>query len=204
MSTVSGSNLMDYADRWSNFALANLLWVILALPLITLPAATAGLFATMSKWARGTRPSVIPDFFNAMSRYWLKASLLALLDVFASGFLLLNMSIVQTMDSGNPMTLLSGGAVLFFGLLLALTNLYVWPLLVIVDLPLWQLIRTAYSLALSYPLRSVLMLGLALLPVVVCLLLPRAFMLFGAFSGATFIMTWGTWRVVDRHMAQED
>lgn len=195
---------MDYADRYSNFALANLLWVVLALPLITLPAATAGLFATMSKWTRGTRPSVIPDFFSAMNRYWLKASVLALLDVLAVGFLLLNLSIIGTMDSGSPMTLISGGAVIFFGLLLALTNLYVWPLLVSTDLPLWQLIRTAYSLALAYPLQSVLMLALAVLPVAVCLLLPRAFLLFGAFSGATFIMTWGTWRVVDHHLAQAD
>ena len=36
-------------EKWASFMLANLLWALFSLPLVTLPAATAGLFAVMSR-----------------------------------------------------------------------------------------------------------------------------------------------------------
>ncbi|HEX2907050.1 MAG TPA: YesL family protein, partial [Phototrophicaceae bacterium] len=61
----------EHLDKWSMFILANLLWALLSIPLITFPAATAGLFATMSRWVRGKPPELFQEFFGGMRRYWL-------------------------------------------------------------------------------------------------------------------------------------
>ncbi|MEO8393584.1 MAG: DUF624 domain-containing protein [Chloroflexota bacterium] len=55
--------LFDLLDKAGTFVLANLFWVLLSIPIVTLPIATAGLFATMSFWVRGKSPEVFRNFF---------------------------------------------------------------------------------------------------------------------------------------------
>jgi uncharacterized membrane protein YesL len=71
---------METLQAYANFTLANLLWLLLALPVITLPAATAGLAAVMSEWTRNpqpSRPEALPVFFAAFRKQFLRATLLA-------------------------------------------------------------------------------------------------------------------------------
>src|SRR5260221_4159533 len=66
----SGIDLSDLLDRVSGFALANVLWVLLSLPIVTMPAATAGLFSATSPRARGKTGEPFPHFFFGMRQNW--------------------------------------------------------------------------------------------------------------------------------------
>lgn len=197
-------DLFDQINKWSTFVLANLLWAVLSIPLITLPAATAGLFNIMSLWVRGKSPNLFMDFLDGMRRCWRTSTLVALLDVLIGGLLVLNFSIFPVMDMHNPLAFLSRSVSLFVGLTLALVNLYAWPLLVLFDLPLPRLLAVSLKMGAEHLLISVGLLLLVLLPVVVSLWLPAAALLFVTFSCSIFIWNWGAWRVIRRYVADED
>ena len=59
----------DILDKATTFILVNMLWMVLAALIITLPLATAGLFATLTPWVRGQTSEPFRDFFGAMRRY---------------------------------------------------------------------------------------------------------------------------------------
>lgn len=199
-------NLYEFEalQKASSFILANLLWILFAIPVFTLPAATAGLFATLGPWARGKPASVFPDFFEGMRRYWVKSVLVAAIDLGIGGIVSANLLIIYSMKLPQIPAMLSLGATLAVALSAALVNLYIWPSLVLFDLPFRQLLRHAIALAVKHLWWSILILGIVLLIVGVSILLPRFFILLATFSSCALVMSWGQWRVARRYMEADE
>lgn len=187
-------------EKWASFMLANLLWAIFSLPLVTLPAATAGLFVVMSKRTRGEPVELFSEFFGGMRRLWLKATVLAVISGVAGGFLVFNLTILARMDMADMLALAARSMTIFAGVALVLTNLYAWSLLVLVDLPLKALIEGSVRLVFSYPLWSLGVLAAAMVPVGISLLLPMGVFLLATASACVWLITAGTWRVIKRHV----
>ncbi len=197
--------LFDQINRWSTFVLANLLWAVLSIPVITLPAATAGLFAIMSLWVRGKPPvNLFVEFWDGMRRCWRSSTLIVLLDVVVGGLVALNFSVFPIMDMHHPLAFLSRSVSLFVGLALALVNLYAWPLLVTFDLPLSRLLAVALKMGIQHLLASIGLLVLVLLPVIASLWLPVGALVLVTFSCSIFIWNWGAWRIIRQYVADED
>jgi len=203
-SQQSGVVLGDILDRISGFALANLFWVLLSLPVVTMPAATAGLFATTSPWARGKTGELFHDFFEGMRQCWRKSTLVVLGDLALGGLVLVNLSIFRLMDLPQPLILLSQGVTLFVGLAMLLVNLYLWPLMVLFDLPVSALLSASLHMAFTYPWRSFLLLVAALVPVLFGLVLPAAIVIMVSFSACSLFINWGAWQVIRRYVAAEE
>jgi uncharacterized membrane protein YesL len=88
-------------DQITTFLVVNLLWAIFAAPIITLPAATAGLFATLTPWVRGEFGTV-QRFFGGMRRYWWKSTAIGLIDLAIAGLILLDLTILDAMQVTIP------------------------------------------------------------------------------------------------------
>lgn len=173
---------------------ANLLWLVTSLPLITLPAATAGLTAVMAAWVRNGRPDVPAVFFGAARRQFGRAALVALTDLALAAPMLLNLLIVERAAAPDPLLLAARG-VSFAGLLfLAAVNLLLWPSLERGGrlLALW---RRAATAVFSQPLRSLLVLAATGLVLGLGLLLPRAMFLFFSVAAAAYVACWGALRI---------
>jgi uncharacterized membrane protein YesL len=199
------ADLFDQFDKWSAFVLANLLWCILSIPLVTLPAATAGLFAVMSLRVRGKQPELFQEFFGAMRRLWLKASVVALADLAVGGLIAINLFIFPMMDMANPIVFISRSVTLFVALSLLLINLYVWSLMVLFEgMTLKQLFETSFKLVFAYPVWSILVLVAALVPVVISLVFPQIVFLVFTISCFVLIVNMGTWRMIRRHTSEDD
>jgi hypothetical protein len=91
-------DLFAQIDKWVSLMMMNLLWVVFALPLITLPAGTAALFTVLSLRVRGKQPELFQEFFGALRRHWLTATLLGLANLLLVGLLLVNVSIFPIMN----------------------------------------------------------------------------------------------------------
>src|SRR5258707_5405867 len=180
--------MREQADRWAAFVLANMLWCLFALPVITIPAATAGLFAAMSPGTRSQPSKMFAAFFGMMRRVWLKATVIGLLDVLAAGLIVGNLSIFRVMATLDLIGFLARSVTLFVGLALLLINLYVWPLMAVADMPVRQLIETSALLVFAHPVRAIGVLIAASLPVAISLVLPRAVWLFVTFSTCALII----------------
>jgi uncharacterized membrane protein YesL len=196
------AELSEQVEKWGSFIFANVLWSAFSIPIITLPAATAGLFAVMSKWARNERGELFAEFFSAMRRLWRKATALALLDLLVGGIVALNFLILPRMDMSDPLAFLARSVTLFVGIAALLVNLYAWSLLVLVDASLRDLLEASVRLVFAYPLWSVGVLAAATVPIAFSLLLPQGFFLIASVSVSVLMINLGTWRVIRRHLPQ--
>jgi uncharacterized membrane protein YesL len=196
--------LFEFLDKAGTFVLANLLWVVFAIPIITLPLATAGLFAVMMPWARGKSVEAFQDFFGGARRHWRKAMVVGLIDLLLGGLVVLNFSIFRLMEMAQALTLISQSVTLFVALATIMVNLYVWPLMVsFEDLTLRQLLETAVKMAFVHPGWSFVMLILALIPFMVSLIVPAAAFVLGTFSAFALIVSWASWRVIHQYVNVE-
>lgn len=179
-------DLLEQIDYWASFIMVNLLWVFCSLPLVTMPAATAGLFAVTARMSQGEAPNVYSTFFGAMRTHWKDSTKLVLLNVAVLLLILVNLSILPMMSGFNPMAILSRSVTLFAALMLVMINGYAWPLLVTRELALHPLLTTALQMVFAYPLYSVGLLLALCLPLGISVFLPSAALVLITFSCAAY------------------
>ena len=175
-------DLLEQIDYWASFIMVNLLWVFCSLPLVTLPAATAGLFAVTARLSQGEAPNVYSTFFEAMRTHWKASTGLVLLNVGVFALICVNLSIFPMMSSFHPIAILSRSVTLFVALLLIMVNGYAWPLLVTREHALRPLLTLAFQMVFAYPLHSVGLLLALCLPLGISVFLPAAALILITFS----------------------
>ena len=194
--------LADILDGVSTVILANLLWILLAAPVVTLPAATAGLFAATAPWSRGQSSNLFADFFGAMRRHWRVSTILVVVDLMVAGIVYVDVMFLTATDA------LWAWLVLIVVVLAAevalMANLYLWPLLVTSGkMPLRALLGTSARLALGRPLWSVFLTIVALLPFALAWLQPFLLLVM-TFSTSALLINWGAGRAIERHFREID
>lgn len=195
---------MEQLDKWGTFVLTNLFWIVLSFPILTMPIATAGLFKVMSKWVRGKQPEFFQDFFGGMRQHWLNALLIALLDMVAGAFVLMNTSILIQMEAADPFAIVARAVTVFAALLLLLINLYVWSLLVISQQSLYQIIQLSFKLVIVHPVWSLGIMIAAAIPILVSLLLPKMIFLFVPISLSALLINRGTWQIIRQYIPEDE
>ncbi|HET9220874.1 MAG TPA: DUF624 domain-containing protein [Roseiflexaceae bacterium] len=133
---------------------ANVLWIALSLPIVTWPAATAGLFYLISRVVKEEldfepRDARLSDFWEGVRQYGWRGSLLALIDLLA----LLIIGIALRFYSQSPTEWLRWlvGPIALIGLAVVGAQLYLYPLLIQrPERPIWELAREAFLIAISY------------------------------------------------------
>jgi uncharacterized membrane protein YesL len=187
----------ELIDKITTFIVVNMLWVVFAALVITLPAATAGLFATLVPWTQGRTSEPFRDFFGGMRRHWRKSTMIVLLDAVLAGLIALNLAILNSADDFPA--LCSRNVALFVAALTIMANVYLWPLLVSVDWPVRQLIRVALKLVFLHPIWSLVASLLAVLPLLLTLMLPRFIVILVSFSSCALLASWGAQHVFEQH-----
>jgi uncharacterized membrane protein YesL len=189
----------EYLDKITTFLLVNMLWAVFAALVITLPAATAGLFATLTPWVHGKPSEPFRDFFGGMRDHWRKSTVIGLLDAGIAGLVVLDLTILDSMKTTTLPALFSRNVAFLVAALTLLTNLYLWPLLVTVDLPLRTLIRISIKLVYLHPAWSIVASGLMVVPLLLALVLPRFVGVLLTFSSCALLASWGAWHVIEQH-----
>jgi uncharacterized membrane protein YesL len=199
------AELFDLIERVGTFVLANLFWVIFSIPLVTMPIATAGLFATLTPWARGKPSEVFQDFFGGVRRYWLKALLAGAVDAVLAVLVIADFSIFRLMNMAQPLALLSQSVTLFVAFIAIMVNLYFWPLMVTCELPFRELLDASLKFVFMHPVWSVMMLVMELAIVAGSLLfLPGAALVLVTGSTLALTSSWAAWRIIRRYVVEED
>lgn len=187
--------VLEHLQVWATFILANLLWVFVSLPLVTLPAASAGLFAVMSQWVGDSRPEPFSIFFQGFRKHGLRATLVVLTDLLIAAPLVFNLLI--TLQAGSDLLMvMARGLTLGTLLALAALNMYLWPLLVRLEGPFPHLWRTAFKLLFLHPWPALLSLAACAAIVGASLFLPKAATLLFSVSALAFSTLYGTRRVL--------
>jgi uncharacterized membrane protein YesL len=127
-----------------------------------------------------------------------------LLDVAIAGLIVVNVSIFRLMNASQPLTLVSQSVTVFVGGLALLVNVYVWPLMVLFDMPLDQLVRTALQMVFAHPWRSIFTAVIGLAPLLAGLLLPAAFTVMLTISTCALLISRGAWRIIRLYVEEDE
>ncbi len=192
------------ADRIGTFLFVNFIWCVIAMTIIGIPFATAGLFAMMVSIVRGRQPEFFRVFIGAIREHWQKILLIALLDIVVGGLLFINYRIFQIMAMDNFMAVLSGVFTVCVTVILVAFNIYVWSFLSLLNLSIQNLFKLSFVLILTYPITTMGITILVLLPVMISVFLPIAFLLFVTVSTSAFLGAKGAWLVLNRHFSQSE
>jgi uncharacterized membrane protein YesL len=191
-------------DRLATFLMANLLWLGLSVLIVPMPLATVGLFATLAPWVRGRDVELFGTFFGTIRRQWLKSMVIGLADAILAALLIVNFRALDMMDINAVMLWFVRSVNIFIGVTLVLMNLYIWPLLVLFDLPLRRLFDLSWRLAFAHPFWSFLIMVAASVPLLLGLVVPPVFMVLVIFSTIALIVNWGAWRIIRKYATPEE
>lgn len=174
--------------RLGLFLLANLLWLLTSLPLVTMPAAAGGLFYLVSRVIADERDldpdeASINDFWVGFRRYWGQCSLLGFLDL--AIFWLLSFTAYFYWQSAVESLSWLVGPLLILLLTFISMQLYLFPLRIVYpNEGVGSILRRAFLWVLAKPMDSILLVTWLLILTVVCLTLggPVLFVLFSAMA----------------------
>lgn len=208
----SGSNGRSPSIDWmelmnvaANFVFLNLLFVFGSLLVVTIPAMTAALFAVIAPPVRGQLSDPpLAAFWRATRRYWRNATIVGVIDLVVAGSVALNLLILWQTGFEQFFAVPALVITILLGGLLALVNVYIWPLLVTLDQPPRSLLKNGLRLAIAHPLWGFLLVIMALLLFVISLFLPRILFLIFTFSAVALVTYWGAWQKIERYLDEED
>ncbi|WP_420645410.1 YesL family protein [Candidatus Leptofilum sp.] len=201
----SPSNLLELFNTLTNFILFNMLWVGGSLFVITIPAVTAALFASVAPWARGQSPDTpLITFWQATRRYWRKATVLGVIDLVLSVLIGLNLYVIWQTGFEQAIALPAFIITSLFGLFLIVANVYLWPLLVTLDQPLRSWLRNGLRLTVAHAFWGILVAAVSLIPLAIGTLFPRFIFLIASFAGSALITYWGAWYMIKRYLDEAD
>ncbi|MEA3409473.1 MAG: DUF624 domain-containing protein [Candidatus Eisenbacteria bacterium] len=136
-------------DHIGLLVLANLLWVALCLPVVTAPAATAGLFHLTREIARGGDASLL-DFFTGFRTRFFAAFRLGLVDLAALLVLWVNVDFYSHMRGGAAIPgMILAAAMVWVAAFFLLMHAHLYPLLAGGESSLRQLLRKSALLTLD-------------------------------------------------------
>jgi len=173
---------------------ANILWLLLSLLIVTWPAATAGLFYLVRRVVQeelGASPweTRIGDFWHGFRQYWLRSSLLTVIDLAGLGLIAIALMFYGG-STAEPLRWLVGPIGLI-GLVWVTAQLYVYPLLLerTGSRP-WQVMREALLMAIGYPLSSLSLLVTVIVLTIAAVALagPVLFVFFSAIAMLQTVM----------------
>jgi uncharacterized membrane protein YesL len=174
--------------RMGMMVAANLLWLALSLPIVTWPAATAGLFALMRQVVReelgeATHDAHFGDFWEGFRQHGRRSSLLTVIDLAAMITIAVAL-LFYIRSPAEPLRWLTGPIALV-GLVWLAAQLYVYPLLIQrTGSSALEILREALLMAIGYPLSSLslLLTSLVLAVAAAVLLGPVLFVFFAAMA----------------------
>lgn len=183
----------------------NLIFIAGCLPVVTAGASLAGLQNAVMRMLRRQSGGAVQDYKRGFRENW-KPATAAL--VILAGFIFLLMRAlllywVKRTTLFQVLFVLScvvGAAVITAGL-------YLFPILVTMDIPLRGVCRDAFLLALLQPLKSILMLvTLAALIAVGVLFLPATLLFIVIFGGTlpAFLVGWITWSGMKKYLIRKE
>jgi len=157
--------------RLGIFLVGNVLWIVISIPVITIPAATGALFylvkrVVLEETDQAPRYARISDFWVGLRRYWLRSTWLGLLDFAVLVVLIVTLQFYITRPEEIFRWIV--GPVIVLLLVWLGMQLFLYPLLIdSPEKPIMHLARKAFFLVLGYPLFClVLVLALLLLTAV--------------------------------------
>jgi uncharacterized membrane protein YesL len=137
---------------WAVIVTSLLFWLV-SLPVITLPIAWSGAMAAAGALFRPVAGDTVAVFWRTLKRTWGRSLALGLLDLVLGVIIYLDVRLLLGLGTGTGLVL--GYIFLLIGLLVAMVNVFAWPLLAWFRKPLIQGLWLALQLVAVHPIQAI-------------------------------------------------
>ena len=175
----------QFLSRVSDLVMANFLFLLCCMPVVTMGAATAGLHKVTQDMVMEADKGVYRTFFRAFAGNFKQATISWLAVLFVLVGMGCNFLLVGAYFTGTLALVLHCLLAVILGLLLAVVS-YLFPLMVRYDNTLRQHLTNAVVLAVAKLPRTIAMMLLNILPILIAVFSPQVF-----FSTSVFWLTVG-------------
>jgi len=178
--------------RIGTFLIGNVFWILVSIPIITIPAATGALFYMVQRVVSEEEDNTPEwsgqkDFWVGLRLHWLRSTLVGFLDLAVLIVLLVTLQFYLT-RSEEYLRWLAGPVLIFLVMWIGM-QLFLFPLLIqFPDEPLVQLAKRAVLLVLGYPLYCLVLVVLLIVLLVASIALAGP-VLFFTFSLTAVVQT---------------
>jgi len=150
--TVLSGSLWLWYDHMGSMALVNMLWFLFCIPIVTMPAVTAGVFAYVHSLLAG-RDEGIGAFFLGIRDLGARATLICACLVFLGFVCGANVAFYLFIVSDKSPVIGMVGAGIFFwvGLILSSLCLYLFPVLCHFKRGWKRIVKVSFLLAVAHP-----------------------------------------------------
>jgi uncharacterized membrane protein YesL len=156
----------------TNLIILNALWIICSIPIITMGAATTAMYSVLFAYRRQETDSVLKPFFSAFKKNFRRSTL--------CWIVLLVLILALAYDAivlifGAEMQLFLCIPVIIIGLMVVITVVYIFPQIALFENKTIPMIKNGFLLFVLYPLQSIAVIILTLLPLILLLFIPQLF-----------------------------
>lgn len=186
----SWMNKINHILNWIvRLAYLNLLWIFFTLIggiVFGFIPSTVVMFSIMRKWLNNDDDfPVLPEFFSHYKQEFMKANILGVILLFVGVFIYIDSQLIVAFK--GPIKIMLLGSFATVGVLYMLVLLYIFPVYVQYKNGVFQYIKSALLIGISYPTRTLVMSISVVSLLFICFVFPAISFLFLG-SGLSFII----------------
>lgn len=176
---ILNSRFLHYTEKIVDLFLLNLLWLIMCIPVITIFPATVSMYGVIRKWTMGKETNgIFRTFFLLFRECLIQSFGISVLWAALSLFIYTDFRIVHLDGSMGHLILL--GILWLLSLFFLAITVYLFPIMAHFDTNWKNVIKNALTLAITYPLSTILLMMLVLLSLYLVYLLPLFIFILGS------------------------
>lgn len=146
------NSFWNFMGKITDVACMSILWLLTSLPIITIGASTAALYSFTLEAVQDEEGGVWHSYFSAFRKHFKKATVLWLLQLVLTVFLIANLYAAWNFYLAKGILGLGLLSLALFGVIVvAGTGFYVYPILVSYDFPIKKVIADSFVMAVGNP-----------------------------------------------------
>ncbi|ULT57559.1 DUF624 domain-containing protein [Neobacillus drentensis] len=173
---ILNSRMLRGIERMVDLFLLNLIWLIVCIPVVTIFPATTAMYGVIRKWVIGKETDGVFRTFFGLFRECFFQSMGLSIPWFGLAYLIfLNYQLVHS-------NMLMMGILGVLALLFLSITVYLFPVMAHFETKWKHIIRNSLIMAISYPLTTVLLIGILLISLYLIYLIPAMIFIVGSIS----------------------
>lgn len=196
--------MLFYESFWRIIG-ANLLFVLFSIPIVTIPAAWAGLTRVMSRFARDEHAFVFDDFLETFKKEFWRSLILGAITLAGGVLAYIAVSVYSRMLDDEVLAVGLTALVIVITLAFILIMGYAFVMLVSVELPLKSILKNALALCIVKPFGSLMTLVVTFgVYFVAVYFFPAGLILpiFFGFSLISFVTGFNAWPQIKKYVIE--
>ena len=162
-----------WLEKFTNYFLLNLLWILSCLPIVTIFPATAAMFGVVRKWEQKEEVGIFKSFYSLFKENFLRSFLFGIVWFSLSFLFYFNISV--SLQMSGILKFIMVPILAFFCLLFIMTSVFLFPVMVHYKMRWLSLIKNAFLFSVTQ-IKVTILCGLVLLvSAVMSYILPISF-----------------------------